>query len=88
MSEYDRQKDIAAEGQRAALYHGSKTRNEYDIYDMQGTINMLGKTIDAVRAVRDVYASQARFADVDAASYFREFIRRIDAALALARGGK
>lgn len=34
----------------------------------------------AIREVRDGYASQARFADIDAASYFREFIRRLDVA--------
>ena len=40
-----------------------------------------GQRIAAIRKVRDGYASQARFADVDAASYFREFVSRIDAAL-------
>ena len=39
----------------------------------------------AIRAVRDGYASQARFADVEAAAYFREFVRRIDAALSKAK---
>lgn len=38
--------------------------------------------IEAIRKVRDGYASQARFADIDCAVHFREFVRRIDAALA------
>ena len=33
-----------------------------------------------IRKVRDGYADQAKFADVDPASYFREFVRRIDGA--------
>lgn len=37
---------------------------------------------DAVKKVRDDYASQAKFADIEAVGYFREFIRRIDDALA------
>lgn len=35
-----------------------------------------------IRKVRDGYADQAKFADVDPASYFREFVRRIDEAVA------
>ena len=35
-----------------------------------------------VRKVRDGYASQAKFADIDCAVHFREFVRRIEAALA------
>lgn len=34
-----------------------------------------------VRKVRDGYADQMKFCDVEAHGYFREFIRRIDAAL-------
>lgn len=34
-----------------------------------------------IRKVRDGYVDQARFADVDPASYFREFVRRLDAAV-------
>lgn len=37
--------------------------------------------IQAVRKVRDGYADQAKFADIDCAVHFREFVRRIDAAL-------
>jgi hypothetical protein len=37
--------------------------------------------INAIRKVRDGYADQARFADIDCAVHFREFVRRIDAAL-------
>lgn len=33
-----------------------------------------------VRHLRDGYADQAKFADVEPASYFREFVRRLDAA--------
>jgi hypothetical protein len=37
--------------------------------------------VEALRKVRDGYASQAKFADHEPAAYFREFVRRIDAAL-------
>lgn len=37
--------------------------------------------LEAVRKVRDGYASQAKFADHEPASYFREFVQRLDAAL-------
>lgn len=33
----------------------------------------------AIKKVRDGYADQARFADIDCAVHFREFVRRIDA---------
>jgi hypothetical protein len=36
----------------------------------------------AIRKVRDGYADQARFADIDAAVHFREFVRRLDLAVA------
>ena len=38
-----------------------------------------------VQKVRDSYASQAKFCDIEALGYFREFIRRIDEALAAYR---
>jgi hypothetical protein len=38
--------------------------------------------LDAVISMRNGYASQAKFADIDSAVHFREFVRRIDAALA------
>jgi len=34
-----------------------------------------------VRKLRDGYADQAKFADVDQAAYFREFVRRLDGAV-------
>lgn len=37
-------------------------------------------TLARVRKVRDGYADQVKFADVDPASCFREFVRRLDAA--------
>lgn len=37
--------------------------------------------LKAVADVRSQYADQARFADHEPAAYFREFVRRIDAAL-------
>lgn len=37
------------------------------------------RSTEAIRKVRDGYAQQARFADVDCAVHFREFVRRIDA---------
>jgi hypothetical protein len=39
--------------------------------------------IQAIRKVRDGYADQSKFADIDCAVHFREFVRRIDAALAV-----
>lgn len=39
------------------------------------------ETIARIQKVRDGYASQAKFADIDCAVHFREFVRRIDAAL-------
>lgn len=44
--------------------------------------DVLGDKVNAIRKVRDGYANQARFADIDCAVHFREFVRRIDAALA------
>lgn len=38
--------------------------------------------IEAIKKVRDQYASQAKFADIDCAVHFRDFVRRIDAAIA------
>lgn len=38
-------------------------------------------TLARIRKVRDGYADQAKFADVDPASYFREFVRRLDDAV-------
>lgn len=35
----------------------------------------------AIRKVRDGYADQAKFADIEAAVYFREFVRRLDEAV-------
>lgn len=43
---------------------------------------MIGR-IQAVKNVRDCYANQARFADIDCAVHFREFVRRIDTALSV-----
>lgn len=37
---------------------------------------------EAVEAVRDGYKSQMKFCDIEALGYFREFVRRIDNALA------
>jgi hypothetical protein len=46
-----------------------------------------GGVVQAVRKVRDGYASQAKFCDIEALPYFREFIRRIDVALSACEGG-
>lgn len=37
---------------------------------------------EAVAKVRDGYKSQMKFCDIEALGYFREFVRRLDAALA------
>lgn len=37
---------------------------------------------EAIEAVRDGYKSQMKFCDIEALGYFREFVRRIDNALA------
>lgn len=39
------------------------------------------RILAAVRKVRDGYADQAKFADVEPAAYFREFVRRLDTAV-------
>lgn len=41
----------------------------------------LNDKLNAVRKVRDGYADQSRFADIDCAVHFREFVRRIDGAI-------
>ncbi len=52
------------------------TRFEADLPAGEGDVR------EALTKVRDGYASQMKFADIEAIGYFREFIRRIDAALA------
>jgi hypothetical protein len=44
----------------------------------------LHDAVTAIRKVRDGYASQMKFCDIEAMGYFREFVRRIDVALASA----
>lgn len=39
------------------------------------------QTLARVRKVRDGYADQAKFADIDCAVHFREFVRRLDEAI-------
>lgn len=65
-------------------------------HDRRATINEVatemdrrGKVIEELEArisriekVKIGYADQARFADIDCAVHFREFVRRIDAAIA------
>jgi uncharacterized protein (UPF0335 family) len=47
---------------------------------LQDMANEANRALAAVRKVRDGYAAQAKFADVEAAAYFREFISRLDRA--------
>lgn len=42
---------------------------------------------ERVEKVRDGYLSQMKFCDIEAMGYFREFVRRIDAALTGVTGG-
>lgn len=44
--------------------------------------------IAAIEKVRDGYKSQMKFCDIEPLPYFREFVRRIDAALGAERAGK
>lgn len=69
MSEYDRQRDIDAEGQRAAIYHGKQQRTDaFDpdpptrayvdilkstIDDLRTTISQLQAEIERIRKERD-----------------------------------
>lgn len=50
---------------------------------LQEKLSAAEAQLSAIRKMRDGYANQAKFADVEAAAYFREFVRRIDAALKL-----
>lgn len=54
---------------------------EYPVYVRSDVAEADAAMLAAIKKVRDGYADQARFADVDPASYFREFVRRIDDAL-------
>lgn len=45
------------------------------------TLARLAKLEADIRKVRDGYASQMKFCDIEALGYFREFLRRIDAVL-------
>ena len=44
----------------------------------QAHILALRAQLDAINNLRAQYADQARFADAEAAAYFREFIQRLD----------
>lgn len=44
--------------------------------------------IAAIEKVRDGYKSQMKFCDIEPLPYFREFVRRIEAALGAERVGK
>ena len=44
-------------------------------------ISRLEREKAAILKVRDGYASQMKFCDIEALGYFREFVRRIDEAL-------
>lgn len=52
---------------------------------MTEPLNAAAERLKPFISLRDAYASQAKFADHEAASYFREFVRRLDAALLAAR---
>lgn len=67
----------------AQLTIAKDQRNEYQKLSQEANRALAG-----VRKCRDGYADQARFADVDPASYFREFVRRLDAACSQATEGK
>tara|TARA_R110000851_G_C13100092_1_gene568095 strand:- start:1863 stop:2384 length:522 start_codon:yes stop_codon:yes gene_type:complete len=77
---------IAADQGEAYAEHMSEYR-QYGSIAVDALAPSLQREIDAqailvrVRKVRDGYADQAKFADVDPAAYFREFVRRLDAAV-------
>ena len=56
--------------------------DEYPVFVRSDILNNHNTIVSAIRKVRDGYADQARFADIDCAVHFWEFVRRIDAALA------
>ncbi len=55
-------------------------RSTADVLYWKGQAEAANIALAKVRKVRDGYADQAKFADVDPASYFREFVRRLDSA--------
>ena len=61
----------------AQLVTAKDQRNEYQKRE-QSAQHILA----AIRKVRDGYADQAKFSDIDASVYFREFVRRLDLAVA------
>lgn len=89
-TEYDQQKDIAAEGQRAALYHGEKSEVRFlDGGDYRTKLDDLAdarKTIGALVAALEKAQSEIRHLGLRASVPVTTGY--IDAALALARGGK
>lgn len=68
-----REDDILSISRDRELLH--KERDE-----KQDELINANKILAQVRKVRDDYASQARFADIDCAVYFRDFCRRLDKA--------
>jgi hypothetical protein len=83
---------LIADGEKLAALTG-EDHGPWEAEDWEATLRYCEKQwqdergvmierIQAVKKVRDGYADQARFADIDCAVHFREFVRRIDAALA------
>jgi len=81
--DFERVEELRAErdGLIKAVADHVTVRGEY--YER---VRVLEAALENIKKVRDGYASQAKFADVDPAHYFREFVTRIDRALASKEG--
>lgn len=55
---------------------------------MEKAVAAQSARIAAIEKVRDGYKSQMKFCDIEPLPYFREFVRRIEAALGAERAGK
>lgn len=60
--------------------HGSSGYTADLIEHLHEIATESNRVLAAVRKVRDGYADQAKFADIDCAVHFREFVRRLDKA--------
>lgn len=84
-------KRLAAQDQKPVAWRMKWTDGSYTFYPPTAA-GLIERDIAAqsalarIRKVRDGYANQEKFADVEQASYFREFIRRLDEAVSPKEG--
>jgi len=78
--------DLIARLQHVARSHGvEQFGHAHAVLEAATVIAQLSAEVERLREgiakVRDGYASQMKFCDIEALGYFREFLHRIDAAL-------